>query len=131
IKEEEETRFLYGQYAGGYPLASHTTKITVSNSGEIIGFKYEGYTETPPAFPAQLAGAEAILQQLEKASWNLTMKYLSSDMYSVPSPGLYLIYESSIVYQSFNAESGLPAFEHEPEEPATFIPFPDAAPADK
>lgn len=131
IQNEEETRFFYGQFAGGYPLASHTSKITVSKYGEIIGFKYEGYTETPPAFPTQLAGEEAILQQLERAPWNLTMKYLSSDIYSVPSPGLYPIYESPIVYQSFDAGNGQPAFDHEPEELKTFIPFPNAAPADK
>lgn len=131
IQNEEETRFFYGQFAGGYPLASHTTKITVSNYGEILGFKYEGYTETPPAFPAQLAGEEAPLQHLKEAPWKLTMKYLSSDIYSVPSPGLYPVYESPIVYQSFDAENGQPAFEHEPEEPETFIPFPDTAPSDK
>ncbi|WP_203333379.1 sigma-70 family RNA polymerase sigma factor [Planococcus beigongshangi] len=131
IQEEESTRFLYGQFVGGYPLASHSTKITVSKYGEIIGFKYQGYTKTPPAFPARLAGAEAILQQLERAPWKLTMKYLSSDIYSVPSPGLYPVYESPIVYQSFLAENGQPALEHEPEEPITLIPFPDAAAADK
>src|SRR5690606_28968046 len=35
------------------------------------------------------------------------------------------------VYHSFNAENGQPAFEHESEEPATFIPFPNTAASEK
>lgn len=52
------------------------------------------------------------------------MKYLKSDLYSVPQSGLYPIYESPIVYQTFDARNGQTAFEHEPEKPETFIPFP-------
>lgn len=130
-QKEEETRFLYGQYAGGSPLASYTTKISVSKYGEMIGFKYGGYTKTPPAFPAQLAGEEAIFQQLLKAPWKLSLKYLTTDIYSVPNQSLYPVYESPIVYHSFNAMTGQPAFEHEPEEPGTFIPFPNTAAVEK
>ncbi|MCP2034446.1 RNA polymerase sigma-70 factor (TIGR02954 family) [Planomicrobium sp. HSC-17F08] len=130
-QKEEETRFVYEQYAGGYPLASYTTKITVSKYGEIVGFKYGGYTTIPPAFPAQLAGEEAILQQLHKAPWKLSLKYLTTGIYSVPKPGLYPVYESPIVYHSFNAITGQPAFEHEPEEPGTFIPFPNTETVEK
>jgi len=126
IQKEEETRFFYKQYAGGYPLASHTTKTIVSKYGEIIDFRYDGYTKTPPTFPAQLSSKEAILQQIYKTPWKLSMKYLLSDIYSVPQSGLYPVYESPIVYQSFNAVNGEPAFEHELEEPETFIPFPNA-----
>lgn len=132
-QKEEEIRFLYEQYAGGSPLASYTTKITVSKYGEIIDFKYGGYTATPPAFPAQLADKGAILQQLHKAPWKLSLNYLMTDIYSVPKPGLYPVYESSIVYHSFNAITGQPAFEHdhEPETPEIFIPFPNAAAVEK
>lgn len=131
IQKEDETIFYFDQYVGGYPLASYTTKITVSKSGEIIGFKYNEYTKTPPAFPSQLAGEGAILRQLYKAPWKLSMKYLSSDIYSVPKPGLYPVYESPIVYHSFNAINGQPAFEHKPEAPETFIPFPNTEAVEK
>ncbi|NSL52394.1 YcdB/YcdC domain-containing protein [Calidifontibacillus erzurumensis] len=125
IENEKDTKFFYKQYVEGYPLDSYTTKIIVSKYGEIIDFRYDGYTKTPPTFPAQLASKEAILQQLSKAPWKLSMKYLLSDLYSVPQSGLYPVYESPILYQSFNAVNGEPFFEHEPEEPGTFIPFPD------
>ncbi|MDN7228525.1 sigma-70 family RNA polymerase sigma factor [Planococcus sp. N064] len=131
IQKEDDSRFFYEQYAGGYPLASYTTQISVSKYGEIVDFKYSGYTKTPPVFPAQLVGEEAILQQLHKAPWKLSLKYLASDIYSVPKAGLYPVYESPIVYHSFNALNGLPAFEHEPEEPDTFIPFPNVAAVEK
>ncbi|WP_274308803.1 YcdB/YcdC domain-containing protein [Solibacillus daqui] len=131
IENEDETTFLYEQVVGGYPLASYYTKITVSKYGETIDFSYDGYTETPPKFPIQLADKEAILQHLHTANWTLTMKYLVSDYYSVPQSGLYPIYESPIVYQSFNAENGHPSFEHKQEEPESFIPFPKVSAFEK
>ena len=124
IDKEEQTTFLYKQYVGGYPLESYTTKMVVSKYGEIIDFKYGGYTKSPPTSPAQLANKEVILQQVYEAPWKLSVKYLLSDLYSVPKSGLYPIYESPIVYQTFNAVNGETTFEHEPEEPETFIPFP-------
>src|SRR5690606_21945267 len=85
----------------------------------------------PRAVPAQLAGEEAILQQLHKAPWKLSLKYLTTGIYSVPKLGVYPVYESPIVYHSFNAITGQPAFEHEPEEPGTFIPFPNTEAVEK
>lgn len=123
-EKEGETRFFYEQVVGGYPLTSYYTKITVSKYGEIIDFRYDGYTKTPPKFPQLLASKEAILQQLYKANWTLTMKFLDSNYYSVPQSGLYPIYESPIVYQTFHAVNGHSTFDHEPEEPGSFIPFP-------
>lgn len=45
IEREEETKFLYEQYVGDYPLTIYSTKIVVSKYGEIIDFKYNGYTK--------------------------------------------------------------------------------------
>ncbi|KGR75418.1 sigma-70 family RNA polymerase sigma factor [Ureibacillus sinduriensis] len=131
IEKETETIFYYEQFVGGYPLASYVTKIAISNYGEIIDFTYGGYTETPPSFPAKLLSKEAILQEVYKTSWKLNIKYLSNELYSVPQSGLYPIYESSIVHQTFNAINGKPKFEEGPEEHNTFSPFPKTYGLDK
>ncbi|MGE7935049.1 sigma-70 family RNA polymerase sigma factor [Viridibacillus arvi] len=132
IEKEDETKFLYEQFVGGYPLESYYTKIIVSKFGEIIDFKYNGYTKAPPKFPTQLASKDRILQQLFKAPWTLSMKYLVSDNYSVAQSGLYPIYESPIVYQSFNAIDGKALFEEEVEEDvASFTKFPYVQPLEK
>lgn len=128
-EKEDETKFLYEQYVGGYPLARYYTKIVVSKYGEIINFNYKGYTKTPPEFPLQLASKEDILQQLYKANWTLSMKYLLNDYYSVPQSGLYSIYESPIVYESFNASDEKALLEEEIEEDVySFIKFPNVQP---
>lgn len=129
IENEDETKFLYEQYVGGYPLARYYTKIVISKYGGIIDFKYKGYTKTPPEFPVQLASKEDILQHLYKANWTLSMKYLLSDYYSVPQSGLYPIYESPIVYESFNASYGKALLKEEIEEDVySFIKFPNVQP---
>lgn len=132
IEKEDETKFLYKQFVGGYPLESYYTKIIVSKYGEIIDFTYNGYTKAPPKIPTQLASKDRILQQVFKAPWTLSMKYLVSDNCSVPQSGLYPIYESPIVYQSFNAIDGKALFEEEVEEDvSSFTKFPYVKPLEK
>ncbi|MDM5351457.1 hypothetical protein QUF65_11190 [Lysinibacillus sphaericus] len=131
IEKEDETKFLYKQFVGGYPLASYYTKIIVSKYGEIIDFKYNGYTKAPPKILTQLASKDRILQQVLKAPWALSMKYLVSGNYSVAQSGLYPIYESPIVYQSFNAIDGKTLFEEEDEKEASFTKFPYVQPLKK
>ncbi len=131
IQKEDETRFIYEQYVGGYPLTSFYTKIVVSKYGEVIDFKYDGYTKTPPIFPDPLVDKNTILQHLHQAKWSLSLHYLNNDLYSVSESGLYQIYESSIVYQSFDATTGAARFDNEEEERVSLLPFPKVATLEK
>lgn len=126
IKEEEQqSSFYYEQFVGNLPLASYYTKITVSKCGEVLEFSYNGFTNDPPQFPMQLASKEMILKQLYEAKWTCSLRNLSTDCYSVPTSGLYVIYESPIVYQSYYAHNGQATFEQEnPEQEEVLIPFP-------
>lgn len=79
----------------------------------------------PPLLPTTIASKENILHKLYVANWTMNMEYLSTDVFSVPVSGLYLVYESSIVHQTFDAETGEQLVEmDEYEETSTFMAFP-------
>lgn len=126
VKETEEgARLKFEQYVGNYPLSSYYCIIVTSMFGEVVDFTYRGYMTNPPLLPTTIASKENILHKLYVANWTMNMEYLSTDVFSVPVSGLYLVYESSIVHQTFDAETGEQLVEmDEYEETSTFMAFP-------
>ncbi|MER1986662.1 MAG: YcdB/YcdC domain-containing protein [Solibacillus sp.] len=129
---EEGTRFTFEQYVGDMPLATYYCIIAVSAGGEVIDFTYKGYLTTPPLLPTTLAPKETILGKLFEANWTVDMLYLTSDYYSVPTSGLYVVYESPVFYHTFDAEAGVREVETTNYvETGTFVPFPKIVPTER
>ncbi|MEG0473285.1 MAG: DUF4901 domain-containing protein [Solibacillus sp.] len=130
-ENEDRTRFQFEQFVGDYPLASFYCSIEIALNGQVLDFNFRGYTKNPPSLPDTLAPTETVLAKLFEADWTASMSYLSSESYTVPASGLYMLYESPIVYRTFNAMTGVYAFESEQDEEAEkeeFAPFPIVTP---
>ena len=129
VKENENgNRFKFEQFVGDYPLAAFYCFMSISHYGEILDFNFRGYTTNPPTLPDTITPKEKILHKLFEADWELNMQYLSSEYYSVPTSGLYVIYESSIVHHTFEANKEVLPVECEYyESKEIFAPFPNVA----
>ena len=132
-EDEDRTRFKFEQFAGDMPLANYYCVIEVSVSGQILDFNFRGFTHNPPSLPEKSAPKETVLANLFEANWTASLSYLSSDSYTVPVSGLYVVYESPVTYSTFDAVSGANPVEHEDHiaeeiENEGFIPIPTVAP---
>ena len=134
-ENEDRTRFGFEQFVGGIPLASYYCFIEVASNGQILDFNFKGYTKNPPSFPETLLPKETVLAKLLEADWTASMSYLSSDYYyySVPASGLYVLYESRVVYSKFDASTGVDALASKREndeeiEHEVFVPIPTVEP---
>ncbi|MFJ7950693.1 YcdB/YcdC domain-containing protein [Lysinibacillus sp. NPDC096418] len=133
MENEDYTRFKFEQLVGGYPLATYYCFIEISHNGQVLNFNFRGYTKNLPSLPETLAPKESILAKLYEADWIASMSYLSSESYSVPASGLYVLYESPVVYSTFDAVIGTNSFEREQEdgddmESEIFVPMPTVVP---
>lgn len=130
----DSTRFYYKQLIGGIPLQSASCVVEVSTSGQLMNFEYKPYQLIPPKIPARFATKEPILEQLKQSAWTARLEYLSSDYYTVPRSGLYVVYHSTYLYHSFDATSGkdlsiaLEDEDMESEGQESFIPLPQVEP---
>lgn len=131
LQKEDETRFIFEQFVGGYPLASFYTRIVVSTYGEITEFHYNGYTDTPPSFPIDFADKEGIFEQLRQANWAISIQYLNHEQCSVSTSGLYAMYVSPIVYQSFDAITGETNSDEDDYDEDVYLPFPKVSALNK
>lgn len=124
--------FRFEQLVGGLPLENHYCAMTVAMDGQIIECTIKPYTENPPSFPTKLAAQEDILAQLTTSKWTASLGYVSDTHYTVPYSGLYVFYESPMLYHSFHAQTGddlLTLEEDEIEEPEVYMPLPKVASA--
>lgn len=129
----DRTRFQFEQFVEGYPLEHCYCFIEIAPNGHILDFTYKGYTKNPPRFPKELAPKEMILSKLFETDWTPKMTYLSSEVFSVPASGLYVIYESPILYHTYDADINTCTFDREYDEnldaeKELFVPMPNVAP---
>lgn len=132
-EHEDRSRFNFEQFVDGYPLARFYCIIEIAANGQVLDFNYKGYTENPPRFPEKLVSKETILNKLFEADWTPSVSYLTSESYSVPASGLYALYESPIVYQTYNADIESCTFDEEVNadldvEEETYVPLPAVEP---
>ena len=132
-EHEHRTRFKFEQFVGGYPLARFYCIIEIAANGDVLDFNYKGYTKTPPSLPEKLVPKEIILNKLFEADWTPTLSYLTSESYSVPASGLYALYESPVVYRTYDADTGTSAFDRNDDanldvEEEIYVPMPAVAP---
>ena len=127
-EKQDGTQFKFEQFVGDIPLAGSYCIILIAPNGQVLDFNYKGYTKNPSRLPETLASKEAILAKLFEADWTLNMTYLSSDYYSVPSSGLYMLYESSILHCTFDAETGGSSIENNDDAyNELFAPLPNVS----
>ena len=132
-EHEDRTHFRFEQFVSGYPLARFYCFIEIAANGQVLDFNYKGYTKNPPSFPEKLVPKESILTKLFEADWTPTLSYLTSDSYSVPTSGLYALYESPVVYRTYNAELESSSLDKKVDanlevEEIIYVPMPAVAP---
>lgn len=123
-KQDDRHCFKFEQLVGGLPLNQYYCLIDVTQHGQVVDFRFRGYTEQPPCIPEQLAQKEEMVATLINASWHTRLRYLTPDSYNVPRAGLYVLYESAVLHESFEAETGTPRFEHEEREEEVYVSLP-------
>ncbi len=125
-EKEKSSKFTYEQFVAGSPLSKPYCKIEVSSSGEVINFNYRSFTKTIPNVPKQLFDKDKLLTQcIQQAKWQLQLRFLSKDVYTIEQSGLFLIYENEQFYKAFDAVTGKTSFAEDEEElPESFLPFP-------
>ncbi|MER1956739.1 MAG: sigma-70 family RNA polymerase sigma factor [Solibacillus sp.] len=121
-KKELSTSFKYGQVVSGFPLDGFYCRIEVTDSGEVIYFTYTGYMENPPEMPKELYPTERILNTLYEGDWSLCAESFNKKYASVP--GIYAIYESELLTQSYDAVTGKPLYDYDVELKRSYVPFP-------
>ena len=124
IKKESSTSFKYVQVAGGLPLDGCYCRIEVTDPGEVIHFTYTGYMENAPQMPKKLYPTERILQALYDGDWLLSAESFNKQYDSVPESGIYVIFESELVRQAYDAVTGKHLFDHDDEPKRSYVPFP-------
>lgn len=123
--QPDSTRFYYKQIVCGVPLQRPRCTVEISNQGQLLNFEYKPYKVQPPKTPDNFAAKQPIVDELINAEWQAQLQYLSSDYYTVPRSGLYVVYYSTFLYHSFDAATGADfsiSDEDEVEED-TFIPL--------
>lgn len=124
--KETSNRFYYKQLVAGVPLFGSWCTIEVAHDGQLMNFEYRPYVVTPPHVPATFAKTAPILEQLHNANWTTELQYISSDYYDVAQSGLYVVYHSTFLYHSFDAQTG-DDLSHDDEEikesDETYVPL--------
>ena len=123
-KKESSTSFRYVQMVGGFPLDGFYCRIEITNPGEIIHFTYTGYMENPPEMPKELYPTEHILHALYEGDWSLCAESFNRKYDSVPESGIYVIYESQLLRQAYDAVTGKPLFDYDDELQRSYVAFP-------
>ncbi len=127
-RNQSSTRFYYNQIVTGLPLEGYFCYIEVTDPGEIIDFSYTGYLENPPEMPDKLYDKQLLIEQLNNETWQLSAVFLENNYDSVPETGVYAIYDTRYLTQSFHAVTGESIFEAEPVHTKQYIPFPKVQP---
>ncbi|MEK4130228.1 sigma-70 family RNA polymerase sigma factor [Solibacillus sp. FSL W8-0474] len=123
-KKESSTSFKYAQVVGEFPLDGFYCRIEVTDSGEVIHFTYTGYMENPPEMPKELYPMERILNALYEGDWSLCAESFNEKYDSVSKSGIYAIYESERLRQTYDAVIGKPLFDLDDESKRSYKPFP-------
>lgn len=124
-RKESSTQFYYNQMVEGLPLDQYYCRIEVTDPGEVIDFTYTGYLENPPRMPEVLYDPQHIFDKLYSTEWQLRAEFFDARYDSVPETGIYVVYETELLTQSFDAVTGKTLIESVENIRRSYLPFPN------